>query len=47
MNCIVRVKGQLVTWFNSAECLKTIKSQGLQAFVDVEVYPNTSNTGVE
>ena len=42
-NCIVRVKLQLASWLNSTEYLyKTIKSQGLQAFVDIEGYPNPS-----
>ena len=41
-NCIVSVNWKLATWLNSAEYYKTIKLQGLQAFVDAEVYLNPS-----
>ena len=39
---IARVEVQLVTWLHLLNIYKTIKSQGLQAFIDIEGYPNLS-----
>ena len=40
--CIVKVKVQLASYSVLFNICKTIKSQGLQAFADIEGHPNPS-----